>query len=121
MNTIEKTSTGVTPAELILSHSIRLSSHILTPVHNGVSSSDISLSDRLDEWISRQHTLQVNPLDVAQQNEQEFVVDGILAHHGNHHRRSPFGVPGSIGWLLRKIECMWTSFMMRALIPREHK
>ena len=23
---------------------------------------------------------QVNPLDVAQQNEQEFVVDGILAH-----------------------------------------
>ena len=31
---------------------------------------------------------QVNPLDVAQQNEQEFVVDGILAHRGNHHRRS---------------------------------
>ena len=31
---------------------------------------------------------QVNPLDVAQQNEQEFVVDGILAHRGDHHRRS---------------------------------
>ena len=31
---------------------------------------------------------QVNPLDVAQQNEQEFVVDGILAHCGNHHIRS---------------------------------
>ena len=29
MNTVEKTSTGVTPAELILSHSIRLSSHIM--------------------------------------------------------------------------------------------
>jgi hypothetical protein len=27
-------------------------------------------------------------IDVAQQNEQEFVVDGILAHRGDHHRRS---------------------------------
>ena len=67
MNTVEKTSTGVTPAELILSHSIRLSSHILTPVHSGVSSSEISLSDRMDEWISRQHTL----LIVAQEHQLE--------------------------------------------------
>ena len=59
MNTVEKTSTGVTPAELILSHSIRLSSHIMTPVHSSISSSDISLSDRLDEWISRHHTLPI--------------------------------------------------------------
>jgi len=173
MNTVEKTSTGVTPAELIFSHSISLSSYILTPVHGGVSSSDILLSDRLDEWISRQHTLlivaqehqidqhkivendpdvtdypvnscvlytpamgrsnkllpkhkgpyqvigrkqsiyiiedlvkgkqiknhvhnlrpfifnpsQVNPFDVAQQNEQEFIVDRTLAHCCNHHRR----------------------------------
>ena len=58
MNTVEKTSIGVTPAELTLSHSIRLSSHILTPVQrNDECSSDISLSSRLDEWISRQHTL----------------------------------------------------------------
>jgi len=150
MNTVEKTSTGVTPAKLILSHSIRLSSHIMTPVQRNVESSDISLSSRLGERISRQHTLrlvaqehqlqtdypmgrsnkllarykgpyqvigkrqsiyiiedlvkgkqikthvhnlrpivfnptQVNSLDVAQQNEQEFVVDGILAHRGNHH------------------------------------
>jgi hypothetical protein len=49
MNTVEKTSTGVTPADLILSHSIRLTSHI--------DSSDTSFSDRMDEWISRQHTL----------------------------------------------------------------
>ena len=48
MNTVEKTSTGVTPVELILSHSIHLPSHILTPIHNGVSSSGV----RLDEWIS---------------------------------------------------------------------
>ena len=27
-------------------------------------------------------------LDVAQQNEQELIVDGILAHRGNHYRRS---------------------------------
>ncbi len=57
INTEEKTSIGVTPAELILSHSIRLSSHILTSVQSNVGSSDISLSGRLDEWILRQHTL----------------------------------------------------------------
>ena len=175
MNTVEKTSTGVTPAELILSHSIRLSSHIMTPINSGIDSSDVSLSGRMDEWISRQHTVliaaeehqrqsdqhrvvekdlditdypvnsyvlytplmgrsntllpkhkgpyqavrrqesiytiedlvqgkqikthvhnlrafifnptQVNPLEVAQQNEQEFLVDEIIAHRGDHHRR----------------------------------
>jgi hypothetical protein len=57
MNTVEKTSTVVTPAELILSYSIRLSSHTLTPVQSNVDSSDTSLSGRLDELILRQHTL----------------------------------------------------------------
>ena len=28
---------------------------------------------------------QVDPQDIAQQNEQEFVVQEILAHRGNHH------------------------------------
>ena len=157
LNTVEKSSTLVTPAELILIHSIRLILVRLILVHRSISSSDISLSDRLDEWISRQYTplmvaqdhqLQTDqhkvvendpdvtdypvisyvlytPLsnkllpkhkgpyqviggkqsiyiiedlvkgkqikthvDVAQQNEQEFIVDGILAHRGNHHRRS---------------------------------
>ena len=32
MNTVEKTSSGVTPVDLILSHSIRLTSHIMSPV-----------------------------------------------------------------------------------------
>ena len=59
MNTLEKTSTGVTPADLILSHSIRLTSHIMSPIKGSVDSSDTSLSDRMDEWISRQHTLLV--------------------------------------------------------------
>ena len=58
MNTVEKTSTGVTPADLILNHSIRLSSHIMTPIGD-VDSNDTSLSDRMNEWISRQHTLLV--------------------------------------------------------------
>ena len=31
MNTVEKTSTGVTPAELVLTNSIRLTSRILAP------------------------------------------------------------------------------------------
>ena len=31
---------------------------------------------------------QVNPQDIAQQNEQEFIVGEILAHRGNHQRRS---------------------------------
>ena len=48
MNTVEKTSTEVTPGELILSHSIRLSSHIMTPI-SSVDSSDISPFDRMDE------------------------------------------------------------------------
>jgi hypothetical protein len=65
MNTVEKTSTGVTPAELILSLSIRLSSHIHTPVKSNVNSSDFSLSGRLDEWILRQHTL----LLIAQEHQ----------------------------------------------------
>ena len=70
MNTVEKTSTGVTPAELILSHSIRPSSHIMTPLSSG-DSSDTSLSDRMDELISRQHTLLV----VAQESDQHQLVE----------------------------------------------
>ena len=31
MNTVEKTSTGVTPADLILNHAFRLTSHIMSP------------------------------------------------------------------------------------------
>ena len=44
MNAVEKTSTGVTPADLILSYSIRLTSHIMSPVNSCIDSSDISLS-----------------------------------------------------------------------------
>ena len=49
MNTVEKTLTGVTPADLVHSHSIRLTSHIMSPASSSVDSSDTSLSDRMDE------------------------------------------------------------------------
>ncbi len=65
MNTVEKTSAGVTPADLILSHSIRLTSHIMSTVNSNIDSSDTSLPDRMDERVSRQHTLLV----VAQETQ----------------------------------------------------
>ena len=76
MNTVEKTSTGVTPADLILSHSIRLTSHIMSPISDSVDSSDTSLSDRMDEWISRQHTLLV----VAQESQLQSDVTDYSIH-----------------------------------------
>ena len=47
MNTVEKTSTGVTPVDLVLSHSIQLTFHIMSPVSSSIHSSDVSLSDRM--------------------------------------------------------------------------
>ncbi len=79
---------------------------------------------------------QVNPLDVAQQNEQEFVVDGILAHRGNHHQRSTMEIlvqwagydDSSNSWEpykalmhVDKLHDYLREHRMRALIPREHK
>ena len=72
MNTVEKTSTGVTPADLILSHSIRLTSHIVSPVSSSVDLRDTSLSDRMNEWISRQHTL---VQEIQLQSDQHKVVE----------------------------------------------
>ena len=66
MNTVEKTSTDVSPAELILNDSIRLTSAILTPPSISNSKSQtISLSDVMDRWISKQTLL----LKVAQKNQ----------------------------------------------------
>ena len=75
MNTVEKTSTGVTPADLILSHSIRLTSHIMSPVNSSIDSGDSSLSDRMDEWVSRQHTLLVVAQETQLHSDQHKVVE----------------------------------------------
>ena len=64
-----------TPADLILSHSFRLTPHIMSPVSSGIVSSDISLSDRMDEWISRQHTLLVAAQETQLQSDQHKVVE----------------------------------------------
>jgi hypothetical protein len=68
MNTIEKTSTGITPAELILNNSIRLSNRILIPPGSTNPSSQIALSDTMDNWVARQHTL----LAVAQAHQLQY-------------------------------------------------
>ena len=75
MKTVEETSTGVTPADLILSHSIRLTSHIMSPVDSSIDSSDTSLSDRIDEWVSRQHTLLVVAQETQLQSDQHKGVE----------------------------------------------
>jgi transposase InsO family protein len=79
MNTVEKTSTGVTPAQLILNNSVQLSKQILRsdrvsyPPDTTTPSQQIALSDRMEEWISKQSVL----LQVARdrQTKSDF-------HHG---------------------------------------
>ena len=66
MNTVEKTSTGVTPVELILNNSIQLSNRILAPGSTNPTS-QIALSDTMDNWVARQHTL----LQVAQAHQHQ--------------------------------------------------
>ena len=57
MNTVEKTSTGVSPAELILNNSIRLTERIILPPTQAKSSGQFALSDTMDEWVAGQSTL----------------------------------------------------------------
>ena len=75
MNTVEKTSTGVTSADLILSHSIRLTSHIMSPVISSIDSSDTSLSSTMDEWISHQYSLLVVAQETQLQSDQHKVAE----------------------------------------------
>ena len=76
MNTVEKTTTGVSPAELILSHSITLPSHIMTAVVREGEPANINLSERMEEWIERQHVL----LRAAQENQQQADQHRIVLH-----------------------------------------
>ena len=47
----------------------------MSPVSSSVDSSDTSLSDRMDEWISRQHTLLVVAQETQLQSDQHKVVE----------------------------------------------
>ncbi len=60
---------------MILSHSIRLTSHIMSPISSRVDSGDTSLSDRMDEWVSIQHTLLVVAQESQLKSDQHKVVE----------------------------------------------
>ena len=47
----------------------------MSSVSSGIDSSDTSLSDRMDEWISRQHTLLVVAQESQLQSDQHKVVE----------------------------------------------
>ena len=69
----------------------------------------------------------VNPIEVAQQNEQEFMVRDIIAHRGDHHRRSSMEFcvrcwePYKALMHVDKLHEYLREHKMRFLIPREHK
>jgi hypothetical protein len=126
MNTVEKTSTGVSPAELILNNLIRLSNHILAP-GSANPTNRVALSGTTDNWVARKHTL----LQVAQahqhQSDSHLLVesDPRITEYPVHSYvlfTPPVGrgnklLPthrGSLHDYLR-------ANTMKPLIPREHK
>ena len=53
----------------------------------GVDSSDTSLSDSMDEWISRQHTLLVVAQETQLQSDQHKVVENDIWESPHYRRR----------------------------------
>ena len=78
----------------------------------------------------------IDPMEIAQQNEQEFQVREIVAHRGNHRRRSTMEFlvrwtgydMSSNSWEpykalmhVDKLHDYLRQHRMRSLIPKEHK
>ena len=81
MNTVEKTTTGITPAELILNNSIHLSSHILAVPAARDRKSRLALSDTMDSWIEKQYTL----LQAARANQLKNDFHLLVEYHRVSH------------------------------------
>ena len=102
MNTVEKTSTGITTAQLILNNSIQLSKQILRsqrvlyPLDTTNPSQQIALSDRMDEWIAGQNVL----LKVAREKQSKMVCEVSLT---KNLRGKPISVGKMSGKILKKI------------------
>ena len=75
MNTVEKTSSGVTPAKLILNNNIRLTERILLPPAQAKLSGRFALSFTMDEWVSRQRTLIKEARDKQLQTDYHAMVE----------------------------------------------
>ena len=76
MNTVEKTSTGVTPVELILNNSIRLPARILAPPGSNTPGSQVALSDTMNK-ISIS-SIELKKYKISQQNYRTFSVKGYF-------------------------------------------
>jgi transcription termination factor NusB len=80
MNTVEKTATGVTPAELILNNSVRLTKRIFTEPSTMDRSKLKSMSGQLDTWISRQAIL----VKVAQEHQKATDLYRVSTYDNNY-------------------------------------
>ena len=80
MNTVEKTATGVTPAELILNNSLRLTKSIFTEPSTMDRSRLKLMSGQLDSWISRQAIL----VKVAQENQKDTDLHRMSVYDNNY-------------------------------------
>jgi len=80
VNTVEKTTTGVTPAELILNNSLRLTKTIFTEPSTMDRSRLKSMSGQLDSWIIRQAAL----VKVAQENQKATDLHRMSAYDNNY-------------------------------------
>ena len=80
MNTVEKIITGVTPAELILNNSLRLTKSIFTELSTMDRSRLKSMSGQLDSRITRQAIL----VKVAHENQKATDLHLMSAYDNNY-------------------------------------